>query len=339
MTNSRNTFLDLAYNNQNISDDLKPHLASWTYTDNLSGEIDDLQIVLEDVEHKWLSDWFPSKGSLLNAIIIKKNWYETIKRTLLGKFEVDEIEASGPPSTVAIKALAVPENNSLRGQFKSKAWEKATLKLVANDIAKRNGLKLVYKASANPTKDRYEQESETDLSFLYRLCKDEGLCLKLTNNTIIILDEAEYERAPVVATINRQSKQDDEILVQSWKAKTTLTGTYKDCRVEYKDTAKKKTIKATFTPPKPPKVGRTLIVKEQIKSVAEGQRLAKNKLREANKEATKVDLQVIADKHLDSGMTVNLKGFGKFDGKYIITKVVHSQSAIPLSLRRCLEGY
>lgn len=339
MTNSRNTFLDLAYNNQNISDDLKPHLISWTYTDNLSGEIDDLQIVLEDVEHKWLSDWFPSKGSLLNAIIIKKNWRETIKRTLLGKFEVDEIEASGPPSNVTIKALAVPENNSIRGQVKSKAWEKATLKLVANDIAKSNKLKLIFKASSNPTKDRYEQESETDLSFLYRLCKDEGLCLKLTNNTIVILDEAEYERAPVVATINRQSKQDDEILVQHWNATTTLTGTYKDCRVEYKDTAKKKTIKATFTPPKSPKVGRTLIVKEQIKSVAEGQRLAKNKLREANKEATKVELQVIADKHLDSGMTVNLKGFGKFDGKYIITKVGHSQSVIPLSLRRCLEGY
>ncbi|MEK3976053.1 phage late control D family protein [Psychrobacillus sp. FSL K6-1267] len=339
MTNSRHTYLDISYNNYKIIEDLKPHLIDWRYTDNLSGEIDDLQITFEDIEHKWLSDWFPSKGSILNGVIIKKNWNEIIRRTKIGKFEVDEIEASGPPSSISIRALATPENNSIRGEFKSRAWEKATLKLVAGDIAKANKLKLYYKASNNPKKDRYEQESETDLAFLYRLCKDEGLCLKLSNSSIVILDEAEYERNSTVATINRQSKVDDDIQVQSWKAKTTLTGTYKSCRVQYQDSSKKKTIKATFTPPKPPKVGRTLVVKEQIKSVAEGQRLAKNKLREANKEATKVDLVVLSEKHLDAGMTVNLKGFGKFDGKYIITQVVHSQSLIPLSLRKCLEGY
>lgn len=339
MTNSRSTFLDLAYNNHNISDDLKPHLSDWKYTDNLSGEIDDLQITLEDVEHKWLNDWFPSKGSLLNGVIIKKNWNEAIKRIKIGKFEVDEIEAGGHPSTVTIKALAVPENNSIRGELKSKSWENATLKLVAGDIAKANNLKLHYKARENPKKDRYEQESETDLSCLYRLCKDEGLCLKLSNSSIVILDEAEYERNPSVATINRQSKEDDQIQVQNWRAKTTLSGTYKACRVQYQNSAKKKTIKATFTPPKAPKVGRTLVIKEQIKSVSEGQRLAKNKLREANKEATKVDLMVLSEKHLDAGMTVDLKGFGKFDGKYIITQVIHSQSLIPLSLRKCLEGY
>lgn len=340
MIDSRRTFLDVTYNKQNIKAELEEHLKDWTYTDNLSGQIDDLQIVLEDVEHKWLSNWFPTKGSLLEAVIYKKYWKDQIIKTKIGKFEVDEIDASGNPSEVTIKALSVPESSSsIRGEEKSKAWEKTTLKVVAADIAKRNKLKLYYQANENPKKDRFEQESETDLAFLYRLCNDEGFCLKITNNSIVILDEADYEKKAAVATINRLSKVDDEIQVLNWSARTTLSGTYKSCRVQYFDAIKKKTIKASYTPPNPPKVGRTLVIKEEVKSVAEAQRLAKKKLREANKEATTVNLTVTSEKHLDAGMTVNLRMFGKFDGKYIITQVIHSQATVQLSLRKCLVGY
>jgi uncharacterized protein len=335
MIDSRSTYLDVNYNSQNIKAELDEHLKNWTYTDNLSGQIDDLQIVLEDVEHKWLSDWFPTKGSLLEGTISKKYENKTIK-TNIGKFEIDEITAI--PSEITLKALAVPESSSIRGEFKSKAWEKTTLKVVAEDIAKINNMKLYYQANNNPKKDRYEQESETDLMFLYRICNDEGFCLKLSNRSIVILDEADYENDPVVATINRLSNVDDDIQVEDWSVKTTTSGTYKSCRVEYQ-VSKNKTIKATFTPPKPPKVGRTLVVKEQVNTVAEAQRLAKNRLREANKEATTISLTVTSEKHLDAGNTVNLRSFGKFDGKYIITQAVHSQSTVQLALRKCLEGY
>lgn len=339
MIDSRRTFLDITYNKVNVTTELMEHLKEWVFTDNLSGQIDDLQITLEDVEHKWLNDWFPVKGSLLEVAINKKYWKELTVKTKIGKFEVDEIEAKGIPSEVVIKALSVPESSSIRGEAKSKAWEKTTLKVVAGDIAKKNKLKFYFQASDNPKKDRYEQESETDLAFLHRLCNEEGLCLKLSNNSIIILDEADYEVKPIVATINRQSKEEDEIQVKNWTAKTTLSGTYKACRVQYQDSKKKKSINTTFTPPKAPKVGRTLIIKEQVKSVAEGQKLAKKKLREANKSATIATLTVTSEKHLDAGMTVNLKGFGRFDGKYIIAQVIHSRNSIDLSLRRCLEGY
>lgn len=338
MTNSRRTSLELKYNGKNIKEDLAPHLKNWTYTDNLSGQIDDLQITLEDVENLWLQSWFPSKGSLLEALIIKKNWDEDSK-TKLGSFEIDEIEAKGEPTDVIIKALSVPESSSIRGEDKSKAWEKTTLKVVANDIAKRNGLKLHYEANDNPKKDRYEQDEETDLAFLHRLCNEEGFCLKLSNNTIVILDEADYEAKSAVATIIRDNSVETGIQVENWSAKTTLSGVYKACRVQHTDSGKKKTIKTTFTPAKAPKVGRTLVVKQEVKSVAEGQKLAKKKLREANKNATTLRLTVISEIHLDAGMTLNLKKFGWFDGKFIITRVTHSQDSVSLQIRRCLEGY
>ncbi|KYD02632.1 hypothetical protein B4102_0226 [Heyndrickxia sporothermodurans] len=339
MTDSRRTYLDITYNNKKIKAELEGHLKDWTFTDNLSGQIDDLQIVLEDKENKWLNDWFPSKGSVLSASIFKKYWKSQTVKTKIGKFEVDEIEASGDPTEVVIRSLSVPESSSLRGEGKVRAWEKSTLRVVAGDIAKKNKLKLYYQANENPKKDRYEQDGETDLAFLYRLCKDEGFCLKLSNRSIVILDEADYERKATVATINRKSGASDDIQVVNWTAKTTLSGAYKSCRVIYRDAAKKKTIKASYTPPKPPKVGRTLVIREQIKSVAEGQRLAKKRLREANKDATTVNLTVTTTKHLDAGDTVNLKKFGKFNGKYIITQVVHGPFTVQLSLRKVLVGY
>lgn len=339
MTMARRTELNVTYNNTRLTDELGHDLLDWTYTDNLSGEIDDLQLVLQDADVHWLNDWFPSKGSLIEAEIAKTHWADCVVKTKLGKFEVDELIGDGPPTNMTIKALAVPESNSIRGEYKSKAWENATLKQVVQDIAKANRLKLFWETTENPKKDRYEQESETDLAFLHRLCKDEGLCLKLSNSAIVVLDEADYEAKPVVDTILRVSKETSTIQVLHWRFNTTLTGTYKACRVQSHDAGKKKTIKATFTPPKAPKVGRILVVKEEVKSVAEAQKLAKKRLREANKDATTIQLVVISEMHIDAGMTFDVIGFGRLNGKYIVTRVQHHKSKITLDLRKCLEGY
>lgn len=339
MTLARRTELNVIYNRASLTNELGGDLIGWTYTDNLSGEIDDLQLVLQDADVHWLNDWFPAKGSLIEAEIVRKHWIENDVKTKLGKFEVDELDGSGPPTKMTIKALAVPESTSIRGQFKSKAWEKAKLKQVVSDIAKANKLKLFWETKEDPKNDRYEQESETDLAFLYRLCKDEGLCLKLSNSSIVVLDEVDYEAKPTVGTILRISKKTSKIQVLDWSFNTTLTGTYKDCRVQSHNAGKKQTIKATFTPKKAPKVGRTLVVKEEVKSVAEAQKLAKKRLREANKDATTIKLTVISEMHIDAGMTFDLIGFGRLNGKYIATRVTHNKSEISLDLRKCLEGY
>lgn len=334
---AKRTFLDLDYNHENITEELERHLLDWTFTDNLSGEIDDLNIRLEDTNAFWIGKWFPAKGSLLEPTLIRSYWGDNPVKTRLGKFEIDEI--SGAKSVITISALATSEATSLRGEEKCKAWEKATLKKVIGDVASSNGLKLVWETSENPQKDRYEQENETDISFIFRLCKDEGLCLKLSSNTIVVLDEEDYEKQPTVKDIRRNSKGTDVIKVISHSFKTTLTDTYRACRVTNHNATKKQTITATFTAPKAPKVGRTLVIKEDVKTVAEAQKLAKKKLREKNKNATTIDLEVISSMHIDAGMTFNILDFGKLNGKYIATRVIYTQFTVKLNLRRCLEGY
>ncbi|TGV23875.1 hypothetical protein EN829_044790 [Mesorhizobium sp. M00.F.Ca.ET.186.01.1.1] len=339
MTVARSARLQVIYNKTDITADLQPDLVAWTYTDNLSGQADDLQLTLHDVGQKLIGSWMPDLSATLQAAIICENWSQDgkIEKLPLGTFEIDSIEIGFPPSTVTIKALSVPESGALLGEKKNKAWEKTKLAVIAAEKAKAAGMKLFYDAPDNPEYDRIEQTEETDLAFLMRLCNDAGLCLKLTAKQLVIFDEAKYEGADAIGTLSRSASE-----LKSFRGRTTSIGCYKACQVVYFAGKGKKPITAKFEAPNAPKVGRVLTVKEQVSSVAEAQRLAKKKLREANKEAVQISLTMVGNPQYVAGVTVNLSGFGNFDGKYIVTQAVHSQQSgyeTSLELRRCLEGY
>lgn len=339
MMDSNIKYLDVSFNKQNVTNILSEDLESWTYTDNLSGEIDDLQLVLSNLgDKKWLNEWFPTKGTIVQAKICQK-YYDpgTSIQTLVGTFEIDEIEFNGYPSTVTIKALSVPISTSLRGEMKSKTWEDTTVRLIAESIASANGLSLIYQADITEKKN-VEQDNETDLSFLYKICNSEGLCLKLSSRSIVILDEADYEANDVAATFSMINR-DTNFKVSSWSAKNTTNGIFKACRVENIDSSGDNSITTTFSPSPAINVGSTLVVKSNVETTEEASRLAKKKLREKNKQATTVQIVVVCNAHFDAGMTVQLTDFGKLNGKYIITRVVNTANNQTLSLRRCLVGY
>ena len=107
----------ISYNGKDISADIAPYLKSLSYRDNLSGEADDLQIVLEDRAGLWQSSWLPEKGASLDVTLKFSQWASlTGEKTFpLGAFEIDEISVSGYPSEVQIKAVSVPDGNTLRG--------------------------------------------------------------------------------------------------------------------------------------------------------------------------------------------------------------------------------
>ena len=88
--------------------------------------------------------------------------------------------------------------------------------------------------------------------------------------------------------------------------------------------------------------GKTLQVKEQIKSIAEAERLAKKKLREKNREEVTMTVDTMGNFALLASETVNVLGFGNFDGKYIIVTAKHEIGngyTTSIDLRRCLNGY
>lgn len=340
----------IKYNNKDISVDISKYLKIISYTDNLSGEADDLQITLEDKAGLWQSTWIPEKGALLDVMLQQKYWQtlSALPQSLrLGLFEIDEITSSGYPSEVQIKAVSVPDNNTLRGTERSRSWEKAKLQVIANDIASAAGMSLFWDTEENPVLDRVEQTEQSDLSFLYAICKDKGLALKISDKKIIVFDEAKYEAEKAKITIvkpgtvyKKESGMKYLFVGTGYSLRTKIRDIYAACRVSYQQGSSKSNIEATYTVAG--KKGKTLQVNEQVESVAEALNLAKKRLREKNKDEVTGSLNMLGNFVLLSGGTVNLLGFGAFDGKYLITRASHdigSGYTTNIDVRRCLNGY
>lgn len=281
-----------------------------------------------------------AKGATIKASIVKKNWLGNGEELELncGTFEIDSVDVSGPPQKLVLKATSIPYTSTTRTQMKTKAWEKIKLSGIAREIAKTNGLQAMFESGYDPMYERKEQVQESDVVFLQRLCKDAGLALKVTAKTIVLFDVAEYEKKEPVKTIKKGSGD-----ISSYGLQTGMNDTaYSSCRVSYTDPKTKKLIEYTFTPPNANNSGQVLEVNEKVTSREEAKQLAMKRLREKNKDEFKATFSMTGDVLLVAGVTVDLSGFGFFDGKYIIEQATHTVSAgykTSVSLRKVLEGY
>lgn len=345
--NARYIDVEITYNGVNITTDIKPFLKSLSYTDAMSGQADDLQIVLEDIEGIWQSGWLPEMGATLIASITARNWDDELSPTvLLGSFEIDEITSSGYPSEVCIKAVSVPFENTLRGEEHTRSWEQAELKTIANDISSSASMELFYDTEDNPVISHAEQSEQSDLSFLLSLCNEYCLALKVSNGKIVIFDECKYEEGEAVITLVKPGyllQKDAGIFINSitrYSFSCKLRDVYAACHVKYQKSDTKEVIEATFKAPE--KNGKTLQVREQVDNLSDAERLAKKRLRERNKDEVVGTIGLVGNVLLMAGTCVNIVGFGVYDGKYIITEANHEVGGAyttEITVRRCLNGY
>ena len=155
----RRAWLQVTYDNKDISEALAEYLISASYTDNLSGQVDDISLTLEDKAGLWQGDWMPTKGATLDVTLCTYNWiglYDGEADVTLGKFEVDEIELSSAPDVVTIKAVAitVSDDSTLRSTLRSRTWENVTVQKVANDIALENNMDICWDCGDDPSIDK-----------------------------------------------------------------------------------------------------------------------------------------------------------------------------------------
>ena len=356
----RRAWLIVTYNGKDISESLAQYVLSFSYTDNLTGQVDDISITLEDRAELWEADWMPERGATLDITICTYNWsdlYSEEQDLQLGKFEIDELEVSSAPNVVTIKAVAISisDDSTLRSTLRSHTWENISVQKAANDIAWQNGMKLQWYCDDNPNIDKLEQNDESDLDVLQKICDDAGFALKVTTDTIIIFDVEKFEKEDVYAEyyhpgttilniVENQPKpvQTDALLNYSFKAK--IRDVYKKCHVKYAKDKDKSVIESTFiAPDKKEKEGATLEVHQQVSSQAEADRLAKKKLREKNCEEFTGSFSSDVNMGLCAGETIEMSGFGNFSGKYIITQAKHDISSSgftsSVEIRKCLDGY
>lgn len=359
-------YLTLVYKHKgkdtDLSDDIAPYFLSLSYTDNLSNSADDVTLTLEDRAALWSHEWMPDRGAQLDVTIQTLNWdtlIEGLKTLPLGAFEIDEIELSSLPSVVQIKGLSIIGTAQLRGVEHNRAWENVTLQKVCQDIADANGLQLFYDCDDEIKLERTEQNYQSDLEFLQKLCTDNGLALKVAADKLIVFDEYKYESAdpviiirhPRMAAVPTQQEtagqeQPQPIIInklESYRFKIKTRDVYKACHLKYQKGKKDAVIEATFTAPdKKDSDGLTLEISDQADSIPDAERIAKKKLRDKNKEEITGSMTMRGNLNLVAGIVVQVEGFGQFDGKFIIVKATHDLSdgyTTSIDIRRCLNGY
>lgn len=330
---------EILHDNVNVTREIEDFLTSISFTDNITAEPDSVSLSLSDREKRWRSAWRPKMGSVIKCALVISTGWDDAKPTsrFIGTFEIDKFGVSGPPKTSSIEGLSIPQSSTLNRSQKTKAWEKTNFRKVGGDVAKANGMTLYFSAMDNPYYDRVDQEGETDLAFLMRLCSDAGLTLKVANKKLIVMDEAKLEAAPEKFIIKETDKA-----IKSYDGDESLTSLYRSCSVKWTDPKTKKVRRYTFTPKRPPATNRVLYVNEEVSSESAAKKLAMAKLRDANKAGMTFSVRFAGFLAIYSGETVLLQGFDAFDGKYIITTVsatISKGSETTLSLRRVLEGY
>lgn len=333
-----------------VTKDITPDLLSFQYADKESNEADELNIVLKDETGKWAKSWSPDGGERIKASITQGTIAKKGATLNCGTFFVDKLSTSGGSGrTLTISAVSIPLNKPIRREKKSKAWENFSLQEIAQKIADTAGLKLLWDVEKSVEYDRQDQSTESDLTFLSRLCSEAGLSLKITDEQLVIFDQLSYEKKSPIKTLNI-----DGGAVISWSFEKSQSETYKSVTVSYRDPSKplynsdlEKVSKGlnTYTAKdeEADENAQEYTLKKRAKSLNEAKRIAENKLRELNRRSIVGTMKVIGDVEIIAGVVVRIVGVGSFDGNFIVESASHdygtSGYTTDLTLRRVNNRY
>lgn len=280
----------------------------------------------------------------IQAAIVRQNWNSDGKDDTLecGTFELDNVDVSGPPATVTIRATSLPYKTQIRQTLQTKAWEAYNLSGIVQEMAEKNGMSFLYLSANDPFYERVEQYQTSDIKFLETLCHYAGISLKATNQMIVLFDQATYEAKDSVLTI----KKDSGVYLKYKLEVNTADVQYQSCRVQYTDPATGQCITGMAYVEdykEDARDNQQLEITAKASSIGEANVLAQKHLRLHNKYARTVEFTLPGDPRLVAGVTFALEGWGAWDVKYIISQAVHtvgpSGYTTKIEGRAVLEGY
>ena len=310
----------IKYEGKDITADIKPYLISINYTDNLGGQSDELTVDFEDVDGRWLRAWYPEQGDSL-SISVGDQFTGLVS---WGSFEISEIEYEHPPSTISLKALSTGITRAQRTPH-PKAYEKTTLEKIVRIVAAR--LKLsVTGTVAKIDIERITQYQETDLEFLTRLAREYGHTFKIVDKTLVFHANAELSKTEPVAILNPAD-------IKSIRMRDLIKGVPEEATVTGYDAKKKTTLSVTRkSKPKRPNAKRSasadklVIVANRGESDAQMEARADAALSDAQLSQVAGSISVVGNAKLVAGQVMQLKGYGKLSGKYLLKNSRHALS-------------
>jgi Bacteriophage probable baseplate hub protein len=305
----------VAYQGVNISGEIAPMVRRITYVDRLSAASGEVEVEVEDREHRWQGPWYPALGDVMNVMI----GYQGEPMLPCGDFELDDLELAGPPDVFRMRALAAYVTPAMR-TANSVGYENQTLLGIAAEIAGKYGLGMV---SAPEIEDvafaRVTQDHETDLAFLKRLAIEHGYDFTVRGAAMVFFAVAALEASPPAATVVRPDAERFEFRNRTRKI-------YSGAQVAYFDPAAKQLITAAAAPNTPAPTGDTLKIVTRCENAAQAALKAGAALHRHNMLFTTARLVLPGAPILAAGTAILLSGWGTLDGTYLIEVARHELS-------------
>jgi phage protein D len=318
------TKFKISYNSKNITEDISKHLLKISYTDNVTGVADLLEIDLEDTDKRWLNDWYPEKGAVLNIQL----GYGSGPLIKPNAFEISNINLSGSKdagSVVKIQSVGAGINKQLKTKL-SHAHENKTLAEIVNGIAAKYGLTVIG-GIADIKIGWVTQRIKNDLVFLQRLADEYGYAFTVKGNKLTFMPLTDLEALKHVATIDEADCIEYDINDKGFDI-------YNKATVRSHNPNKNRVIQSTYSVSEVPnkdniefaylsKANNTLEVRTKTENEQQANAKSKAALHKHNSLQQTANIKVPGNTALLSGCNVELTGFGRVSGIWHILKSVH----------------
>ncbi len=312
---------EIIYQGTDISQWINQDLISMSVSDAADGSADEIEITLMDINKKWLNDWICYPGDSLKAKAVSYNWNSAEEKFAIdyGTFYVDEPKHSFNPSTFSLKGISFPANTNFRDVIRTQIFKNATTSGLIKLFAQRYNFEVAIDIETDKKFKEIEQSKQSDFDFIKNtICQNNGYCLKLYNNKIVVFEPSVYEKKKPVKTISAK-----DMLNGDFNRCLTDCG-YDKAVLKYK-TSKGVLIQATYKVPNS-KGNKTLNLDDSVETQAEALEICKHRIREKNIKDFNGSFSLPGLTTLHASETIELVDCGQYEGIYYIDNITQNIS-------------
>lgn len=303
----------LTYNGVPLWEAISSDVIELTFTDNIEGEADEIQLKIHNASGKWFSAWTPEHGDEIQG----EFGYVGGLMVPIGTFFVDKPTAEGGRGgdTFSTSGQSAPVSKAMRTK-KTKAFENQKLGEIAKKVASQHGMEIVG-TPPDISFERISQRRETDLAFLKRLGQDFGAFFKVAGKKIVFMPRKDVWSRDAIRTLAKGSRE-----IVTYRLGYEAAKTASKAKATYYDGNQKKKIEVEVEDGEV-KTGDTLRIDDRVENEGQANALAKSKLQQANMKQWSGSFTLVGDPLLLAGQNVLLSGYGRWDRKYSITRARH----------------
>jgi len=335
--NSKSPAFSITIEGKDVTTVMDARLMSLTLTDNRGFEADQLDLELDDADGMIV---LPRRGAVIHLALGWKGQPLFPK----GGFTVDEIEHSGAPDRLTIRARSADFRETLNTR-REKSWHQTGGGGGVKEFAPRHNLKLALgKDLTDKTLDHLDQTNESDASFLMKLARQYGAIASVKDGNLLFIRQGQGRTAsgkllPVI-TITRKAGDGHRFTLVDRGAYTGVIASWLHTREPKKKetTQVKRRRKKTATPKEPEaKQGdylmgtdeNVLVLNRTYANRSNAERAAKTQWERLQRGVASFSLQLAEGRaDLYTEMPVKVSGFKQpiDDAEWTITTLTHSVS-------------